>query len=94
MKNLQPPLLRVLLIPFTFLGRRYRKLGRYPLDLMLSLGRRGGVVKGVEQYRHFVSQHLSGAGSSRAGSISRDLNSEKLHSQYLTTSVVVVLVAR
>ena len=27
----------------------------------------------------FVSQHLSGAGSSPAGSISRDLNSQKLH---------------
>ena len=26
-----------------------------------------------------VSQHLSGAGSSPAGSISRDLNSQKLH---------------
>ena len=27
----------------------------------------------------FVSQHLSGAGSSPTGSISQDLNSQKLH---------------
>ena len=27
----------------------------------------------------FVSQHLSGAGSNPAGSVGRDLNSQKLH---------------
>ena len=57
---------------------------------MLSLschGRRGAVVKDVE--------HISsGAGSSPAGSVGRDLNLQKLHYQYLTTSVVVVLVVR
>ena len=41
-----------------------------------------------------VSQHLSGAGSSPAGSVGRDLNLQKLHYQYLTTSVAVVLVVR
>ena len=40
----------------------------------------------------FVSQHLSGAGSSPAGSVGRDLNLQKLRYQYLTTSVAVVLV--
>ena len=42
----------------------------------------------------FVSQHLSGAGSSPAGTVGRDLNLQKLDYQYLTTSVAVVLVAR
>ena len=42
----------------------------------------------------FVSQHLSGAGSSPAGSVGRDLNLQKLNYQYLTTSVAVVLVVR
>ena len=41
-----------------------------------------------------VSQHLSGAGSSPAGSVGRDLNLQKLNYQYLTTSVAVVLVVR
>ena len=40
----------------------------------------------------FVSQHLSGAGSSPAGIVDRDLNLQKLHYQYLTASVAVVLV--
>ena len=40
------------------------------------------------------SQHLSGAGSSPAGSVGRDLNLQKLNYQYLTTSVAVVLVVR
>ena len=35
---------------------------------------------------------MSGAGSSPAGSISRDLNSQKLNYQYLTTSVALVAV--
>ena len=39
-----------------------------------------------------LSQHLSGAGSSPAASVSRNL--QKLHNQYLTTSVAVVLVVR
>ena len=42
----------------------------------------------------FVSQHLSGAGSSPADSVGRDLNLQKLHYQYLTTIVAVVLVVR
>ena len=41
-----------------------------------------------------VSQHMSGAGSSPAGSVGRDLNLQKLNYQYLTTSVAVVLVVR
>ena len=40
--------------------------------------RRGAVIK----FGNYVSQHLSGAGSSPAGSISRDLNSQKLHYQF------------
>ena len=40
----------------------------------------GAVVKGVEYIStNFVSQHLSGAGSSPVGSITRDLNSQKLY---------------
>ena len=45
-------------------------------------------------FQHCVSQHLSGAGSSPAGSVGRDLNLQKLNYQYLTTSVAVVLVVR
>ena len=41
-----------------------------------------------------VRQHMSGAGSSPAGSVGRDLNLQKLNYQYLTTSVAVVLVVR
>ena len=41
-----------------------------------------------------VSQHLSGAGSSPAGSVGRDLNLLKLNYQYFITSVAVVLVVR
>ena len=59
---------------------------------------RGAVVKGVEGRRtcfdNCVSQHLSGAGSSPAGSVGRDLNLQKLNYQCLTTSVAVVLVVR
>ena len=42
----------------------------------------------------FVSQHLSAAGSSPAGSVGRDLNLQKLNYQYSTTSVAVVLIVR
>ena len=45
-------------------------------------------------FDRFVSQHLSGSGSSPAGSVGRDLNLQKLNYQYLTTSVAVVLVVR
>ena len=41
-----------------------------------------------------VSQHLSGVGSSPAGSLGRDLKLQKLQYKYLTTSVKVVLVVR
>ena len=41
-----------------------------------------------------VSQYLSGAGSSPAGSVGRDLNLQKFNYQSLTTSVAVVLVVR
>ena len=41
-----------------------------------------------------VGQHLSGAGSSPAGSVGRDLNLQKLSYQWLTTSVAVVLIVR
>ena len=37
---------------------------------------------------------VSGAGSNPVGSVGRDLNSQKLNYQYLTTSVTVVLVVR
>ena len=37
---------------------------------------------------------MSGAGSSPAGSVGRDLNLQKLNYYYLTTSVAVVLVVR
>ena len=56
--------------------------------------RRGAVVKGFEHISTRVSQHLSGAGSSPAGSVGRDLNFQNLNYQYLTTSVAVVLVVR
>ena len=53
------------------------------------------LVKGVNHiFDKFVSQHLSGAGSSPAGSDGRDLNFKKLNYQYLTISVAVVLVVR
>ena len=59
------------------------------------LSRCGAVVKGVDHYfDDCVSQHLSGTGSSPAGSVGRDLNLQKLNYQYLTTSVAVVLVVR
>ena len=55
----------------------------------------GAVVKGTDHiFDNCVSQHLSGAGSSPAGSVSRDLNLQKLNYQYLTTSVAVLLVLR
>ena len=38
-------------------------------------------------FRNCVSRHLSGAGSSPAGTVGRDLNLEKLNYQYSTTSV-------
>ena len=56
---------------------------------------RGAVVNGRRTYfDNCVSQHLSGAGSSPAGSVGRDLNLQKLNYQCLTTSVAVVLVVR
>ena len=47
-----------------------------------------------QYFDNCVSQHLSGAGSSPAGSVGRDLNLQKLNYQCLTTSVAVVLVVR
>ena len=52
------------------------------------------VAQWLTYFDNCVSQHLSGAGSSPAGSVGRDLNLQKLHYQYLTTSVAVVLVVR
>ena len=43
---------------------------------------------------YLFSQHLSGAGSSPAGSVGRDLNLQNLNYQCLTTSVAVVLLVR
>ena len=54
--------------------------------------RRGAVVKGGEHISSNLLVTQSGAGSSPAGSVGRDLNLQKLHYQYLTTSVAVVLV--
>ena len=48
----------------------------------------------MAQWLNCVSQHVSGSGSSPAGSVVRDLNLQKVNYQYLTTSVAVVLVAR
>ena len=68
----------------------FEGLGGYILG-----SRRGAVVKDVEHISgNCVGQHLSGAGSSPAGSVGRDLNLQKLNFQYLTTSVAVVLVVR
>ena len=51
--------------------------------------------KEMSPWRSCVRQHLSGAGSSPAGSVGRDLNLQKLNYQHLTaTSVAVVLVVR
>ena len=53
-----------------------------------------GLARGT-YFDNCVSQHLSGAGSSPADSVGRDLNLQKLNYYYLTTSVaVVVLVVR
>ena len=61
----------------------------------MTICRRGAVVKGVEHISRIVLVNiLSGAGSSPAGSVGRDLNLQKLNYQYLTTSVAVVLVVR
>ena len=65
-------------------GRKGREGGRLYTRRMLILGGlrydRGAVVKGVEHiFEKYERQHMSGAGSSPAGSISRDLNSQKLH---------------
>ena len=43
---------------------------------------------------NIISIVVSGAGSSPAGSVGRNLNLQKLNHQYLTTSVAVVLVVR
>ena len=52
------------------------------------------MVKGVEHISTIVLVNMSNAGSSPAGSVGLDLNLQKLHYQYLTTSVAVVLVVR
>ena len=44
-------------------------------------------VKWLRASNTFVSQHLCGAGSSPAGSINRDLNSQKLHYLYVYSIV-------
>ena len=46
-------------------------------SLRYNVGRRSAVVKRVEHFDNCVSQHLSGAGSSPAGSVGRDLNLQK-----------------
>ena len=43
------------------------------------LGRRGAVVKGGEHISTSLYVNTSGSAYSSAGSISRDLNSQKLH---------------
>ena len=48
--------------------------------LTTKISRRGAVGKGRRTYfDNCVSQHLSGAGSSLAGSVGRDLNLQKLN---------------
>ena len=61
---------------------------------LLPVCRRGAVGKGVEHISTHLLVNMSGAGSSPAGSVCRDLNLQKLNYQYLTTSVVVLLVIR
>ena len=56
--------------------------------------RRGAVVKASNISAIVLVNLLSGAGSSPAGSVGRDLNLQKLNYQYLPTSVAVVLVVR
>ena len=56
----------------------YEGIGLISRCFVYSLCRRGAVVKGVEHISANF-QHLSGAGSSPAGSISRDLDSQSLH---------------
>ena len=53
-------------------------------------------LRASNYFDKFVSQYLSGArscpaGSSPAGSISQELNSQKLRYQYLTTGIAVAL---
>ena len=75
------------------LNQRPRDFGIYlNMTLFMSPWRSGEGRR--TDFDKFVSQHLSGAGSSPAGSVSRDLNLRKLNYQYLTTSVAVVLVVR
>ena len=57
------------------------------------LGKCQGKIRELGRRTYFdncVSQHLSGAGSSPAGSVGRDLNLQKLNYQCLTTSVAVL----
>ena len=60
----------------------------------IMIGRRSAVVKRGEHISTIVLVNLSGAGSSPAGSVGRDLNLQTLNYQCLTTSVAVVLVVR
>ena len=59
----------------------------------LLTSRCGALDKGV-QHISTICKSTWRAGSSPAGSISQDLNSQKLQYQCLTTSVAVVLVVR
>ena len=45
-------------------------------------------------YENTLQKHITKHITSPAGSVGRDLNLQKLNYQYLTTSVVVVLVVR
>ena len=62
------------------------------------LSRRGAVVKDLEDVSTNLLVHIRGVAQVRVPLVGRyvgrDLNLQKLHYQYLTTSVAVVLVVR
>ena len=64
----------------------------------LNMGTNSNPLNAVAQWLRASNilnrQYLSGAGSSPDGSVGRELYLQKLHYQYLTTSVAVVLVVR
>ena len=72
----------------------YMRIMRYEIYVAVAQWLRASNIFRRTYFDNRVSQHLSGAGSSPAGSVGRDLNLQKLNYQYLTTSVAVVLVVR
>ena len=77
----------------TLNANKYQLLNVCNCHVMFESPLRRG-YKGVEHISTNLLVNLSGAGSSPAGSVGRDLNLQKPNYQYLTTSVAVVLVVR